>query len=141
MILKEKENGKDDKEEKEYIFTGSSDKTIKQWVLDSNELLYTFPCIETEAKKNAFENMATALTGPGAKKNQQGHKQGVCCLAVSKGFLYSGSFDSRIIKWDLKSKQQISEFLGHQEAVYRISMQDVWLLSGVKAVRIIYETS
>lgn len=46
-----------------------------KWVLDSNELLYTFPCIETEVKKNAFENMATALTGPGTKKNQQGHKQ------------------------------------------------------------------
>ena len=134
------------REEREYLFTGSSDKTIKQWVLETNELLYTFPCIKNEAdtglKGLTFSGLQS-LTGPKTTKVQQGHEQGVCCLAYSKGFLYSGSFDSRIIKWDLKDKHQKTVFHGHQEAVYRISMQDVWLLSVSrdKTVRVWNETS
>jgi WD40 repeat protein len=74
---------------------------------------------------------------------QQGHDQGVCCLVVSKGFLYSGSFDSFILKWGLHDKKQKAVFRGHQEAVYRISMQDVWLLSVSRdaTVRVWNETS
>ena len=129
-----------DKTLKEYIFTGSSDKTIKQFDSETTFLQYTFPCIEEVKIKNvldhAHHHINQALqdfSGSAATKKQEGHEQGVCCLAVSLDgkFLYSGSFDSRIIKWDLKdpNRQQTKIFAGHQEAVYRISIQEIWLLS------------
>jgi WD40 repeat protein len=127
-------------------------RTIKEWLLETNELLYTFPCFgfdaidhslipritPTENDMNqsfsSFRQLAAeavSLVTTAETKKQEGHEQGVCCLAVSKGFLYSGSFDSRIIKWDLKdpNRQQTNIFEGHSEAVYRVSIQDMWLLS------------
>ena len=129
------------KQERECLFTASSDKSIKQWDLETNALLCTFKGAETEVKKNALDHLLSG--GAETRKTQQGHEQGVCCLAFAKGFLYSGSFDSRIIKWDLLQKAQKSVFLGHQEAVYRIATQDVWLLSVSRdtTVRVWNETS
>ena len=129
------------KEERECLFTASSDKSIKQWDLETNALLCTFKGAETEVKKNALNQMLSG--GADTRRAKLGHEQGVCCLAFSKGFLYSGSFDSRIIKWDLWQKAQKSVFLGHQEAVYRIATQDVWLLSVSRdtTVRVWNETS
>jgi WD40 repeat protein len=125
------------KEERECLFTASSDMTIKQWDMETNALICTFP--QTPVKKTATAKQSALGQGlelignfggtAKVAKAQQGHEQGVCCLAVSKGFMYSGSFDSLIIKWDLSDKQQKTVFRGHKEAVYRISIQDVWLLS------------
>ena len=135
-------------EEREFLFTASSDKTIKQWDLETSTLIYTFAGAERVLQQDGLGGALSSLgdvLGQQAKAAtpQQGHDQGVCCLVVSKGFLYSGSFDSFILKWGLHDKKQKAVFRGHQEAVYRISMQDVWLLSVSRdaTVRVWNETS
>ena len=126
------------KGETEYLFTGSSDTkmdkegrggNIIQWVLETNALVKTFDLIDPEQEKLEEKGRGGFFGGTTAKKPKFGHREGVTCLAVSKGFLYSGSFDKRVIKWDIRTHTQVAVFEGHTEAVYRISVQDVWLLS------------
>jgi WD40 repeat protein len=125
------------KGETEYLFTGSSDTKIDnegrggniiQWVLETSALVKTFDLIDPEQEK--LEAKGVNFFGVAAsKKPKFGHREGVTCLAVCKGFLYSGSFDKRIIKWDIRTHTQVTVFEGHSEAVYRLSVQDIWLIS------------
>ena len=132
------------KGETEYLFTGSSDTKIDnegrggniiQWVLETSALVKTFDLIDPEQEKleakglNFHETTRNLFGGAAIKKPKFGHREGVTCLAVNKGFLYSGSFDKRIIKWDIRTHTQVTVFEGHSEAVYRLSVQDIWLIS------------
>ena len=67
------------------LYSGSSDKTIRAWNLDTNE------CI-------------TAL---------QGHTNDVHCLIVHNNILYSGSGDRTIRAWNLDTNECITALQGH----------------------------
>eukprot|EP00126_Sphaerothecum_destruens_P005782 Sdes_comp19037_c0_seq2m9609 len=85
------------------IFTGSWDKTIIEW------------CAHTKAQKGQL----------------CGHSDFIKCLLVSPdgGFLFSGSSDATIRKWDVQSRRCLQVFEGHKRAVEDIFIQGSFLFS------------
>jgi WD40 repeat protein len=75
------------------IFSGSQDKTIKIWDLNSGKRLKT-------------------LTG---------HNSGIYSLAVSEGKLLSASADRTIKIWDINNGNLVCTLLGHNNHVYSLS--------------------
>jgi WD40 repeat protein len=71
------------------LFSGSNDRTIKVWDLESRE------CVGMMA----------------------GHSLAVVCLAVADGRLYSGGYDFKICVWDIPSRQCIGELGGHTQVI------------------------
>ena len=78
--------------DKNYIFSGSDDKTIRIWSLLNNELI----------------------------KILEGHNDSILCLTISSddNFLFSGSKDKTIRIWNLLEKKQISVLEGHRNYVW-----------------------
>ena len=74
---------------KNILYSGSVDKTIRAWNLDTNE------CI-------------TAL---------QGHTDSVNCLIVHNNILYSGSSDGTIRAWNLDTNECITALQGYTGCV------------------------
>ena len=76
------------------------------------------------------------------EEKKEHHTQGICCLVMNGRYLYSGSFDTTIIKWDTQAvtpeKTCVATFKGHTQAVYAVRFLDVWLLSASrdKTVRV-----
>ncbi len=84
------------------LISGSSDKTIKIWDLE------TGICTQT----------------------LQGHRGWVRCLAIAHGKLISGSADKTIKIWDLETGACIQTFQAHQGAVYSLATAQGKLISG-----------
>ena len=84
------------------LYSGSWDKTIRAWNLDTNE------CI-------------TAL---------QGHTHWVNCLIVHNNMLYSGSYDKTIRVWNLDTNECITAFQGHTSFVNCLIVHNNILYSG-----------
>lgn len=75
------------------IISGSQDKTIKIWDLNTAKLLHTL----------------------------SGHNSGIYSLAVSNNRLVSSSADRTIKIWDLNSNELMVTLLGHNSHVYSLS--------------------
>jgi len=110
-------------DERERLITASSDGLIKEWDLETGSFITDFRAVEVKGKEGT---------------EMKSHEQGVCCLTVSQGFLYSGSFDTTIAKWDIKEKTLVATYKGHSEAVYRLAVRENWLISASrdKTVRV-----
>ncbi|KAI9145805.1 WD40-repeat-containing domain protein [Paraphysoderma sedebokerense] len=74
-----------------YVYSGSTDKTVKRWDSSSGRCLSTF----------------------------QGHSNFVYSVAVSPDgkYVYSGSADKTVKKWDASSGQCLGTFEGHSSVV------------------------
>ncbi len=74
------------------IFTGSYDKTIKQWNIDSGYCIATFT----------------------------GHKSKIWSILLNNDRLYSASNDGTIICWNTDTFEKIATMIGHKESVHSI---------------------
>ncbi|KAG2227580.1 hypothetical protein INT45_002265 [Circinella minor] len=135
---------------KQIVWTGSWDKTIKKWDAKTGECLATLEGhtdfvksliivgedlysgssdttirqwnIETHACKNIFK-----------KK----HNRAIECLAADTKFLYAGSSDRLVSKWDRSTGECVATFDDHDTSVYCVRVWDdeMWTASADKTVR------
>lgn len=84
------------------LMTGSYDKTIKIWNVDTGKLLRT-------------------LTG---------HTRGVRTLAFDEQKLISGGLDGTIKVWNYRTGKCISTYTGHSEGVISVDFHDKVIVSG-----------
>jgi len=61
---------------------------------------------------------------------KDGHTYGVWALTVHGGFLYSGSGDKTIRKWDLSSNACVSVLKGHTDWVFALTVHGGFLYTG-----------
>ncbi|CAA0841312.1 Transcription initiation factor TFIID subunit 5 [Striga hermonthica] len=81
-----------------YIATGSSDKTVRLWDVQSEECVRIFI----------------------------GHRSSVLCLAMSPDgrYMASGDEDGKIMMWDLSSGRCVSPMVGHSSCIWSLSSRD-----------------
>ncbi|KAJ3258049.1 hypothetical protein HK103_004042 [Boothiomyces macroporosus] len=128
-----------------YLFTSSWDKTVKQWDLDTQELLKTFTehldfvkCVKLYDKKLYTCSTDKTIICWDLEGNVLGkfigHTRAVEDLVIYDGFLYSCSSDTTIKKWDLSTFQEVFTFNGHLTSVYglHIAEDSLWSVSGDK---------
>eukprot|EP00286_Rhodomonas_abbreviata_P017345 CAMPEP_0181336532 /NCGR_PEP_ID=MMETSP1101-20121128/27478_1 /TAXON_ID=46948 /ORGANISM="Rhodomonas abbreviata, Strain Caron Lab Isolate" /LENGTH=187 /DNA_ID=CAMNT_0023446851 /DNA_START=168 /DNA_END=728 /DNA_ORIENTATION=- len=117
----------------ENLYTASNDQEslINCWSLTPEDL------------QKEGSNHKPIRTFGANKSGKYWHEQGVCCLALSGQYLYSGSFDSQVIKWNADTGEALGMYSGHGEAVYSVACLDVWLLTASrdKTVRVWNESS
>ena len=133
------------------LWTGSWDKTIKQWDLATGECLSTLEGHTDFIKslilvgKYIYSGSSDCflrkwdietLTCTAAEKQ---HKRAIESLAVSMDgkYIFSGSSDSTIIKWDVETMKPVLSFEGHDTSIYcvRVVEDDLWSASADKTVR------
>ncbi|CUM67860.1 uncharacterized protein PRCAT00005569001 [Priceomyces carsonii] len=85
-----------------YLMTGSSDRTVKLWKVDTGECLRT-------------------LTG---------HTGGVKTLVFDSQKLITGGLDSTIKVWNYHTGQCISTYRGHDDAVLSVDFSNKTIVSG-----------
>ncbi|KAG2182317.1 hypothetical protein INT43_007247 [Umbelopsis isabellina] len=85
----------------EKIVTGSRDRTIKFWNMNTRECVHT-------------------LTG---------HEKSVLCLRYNNEIMVSGSSDQAVIVWDMKTLQIIHKLQGHQLGVLDVAFDDKYIVS------------
>ncbi len=86
---------------KNFLITGSSDKIIKIWAIDSGELLNTL----------------------------EAHTGGVYALSIWKDKLVSGSSDKTIRIWDINSGKLLTSILAHTNQIYSLFCENDILVS------------
>ncbi|GME76207.1 unnamed protein product [Ambrosiozyma monospora] len=84
------------------LMTGSYDKTIKIWNVETGELIRTL----------------------------RGHTRGVKTLAFDEQKLISGGFDNTIKVWNYRTGDCISTYTGHEEGVTTVDFHDKVIVSG-----------
>lgn len=136
---------------KDHLWTGSWDKTVKQWDLVTGECLATLEGHSDFIKSLLLvgDHIYTgssdcfirkwnikSLTCTAVEKK---HKRTIESLAVSVDgkYLYSASSDSTVIKWDIETMKVIHTFEGHDTSIYcvRVWEDDLWTVSADKTVR------
>jgi WD40 repeat protein len=112
------------------LASGSRDKTIKLWQLDSGELLHTF------GGRSLWSNLGSNL-GSNFGSNlwpNRGHQDRISALVFSRNgrILMSGSSDGSIKLWDLANLTLISTLPGHGWEISAIALdpQGYLLVSG-----------
>jgi WD40 repeat protein len=92
--------------DEQFIFSGSTDNTVKLWEIATGKCLYTF----------------------------EGHTGGVSslCLSIDNNFCLSGSSDGTLKLWDIATKLCIRTFEGHTNRVTAVSLSvdGLYALSG-----------
>ncbi|KAF9942671.1 hypothetical protein BGZ67_000485 [Mortierella alpina] len=83
------------------IVTGSRDKTIKFWDLQTHKCTQTL----------------------------KGHSQSVLCLQFNDHIMVSGSSDNTIIVWDMKTHTPLSRLHGHSAGVLDVCFDDQYIVS------------
>jgi WD40 repeat protein len=134
-----------------HLWTGSWDKTIKQWDLVSGECIATLEG-HTDFIKSLVLNGTMLYSGSSdcflrqwntstltCITAEKKHKRAIECLAVSEDgkHIYSGSSDGTILKWDCEKMQVLQSFKGHETSIYcvRVWEDDLWTASADKTVR------
>jgi len=133
------------------LFTGSWDKTVKQWDVRTGECVRTLTGHTDFVKaillvgKFLFSGSADAhirqwdiQTGE-CVRDLKAHTRSVECLAVSEDgkTLFSASSDRTIRKWDIESGQVLKVYEGHETNVYALTVWDeeMWTASADKTVK------
>ncbi|MGK7925883.1 MAG: protein kinase [Spirulina sp.] len=120
------------------LASGSADKTIKLWNIETRGLQQTLLGHEGEIRSLAFNPAGTLLISGSCdrtiriwgirsytnKQILQGHSEAINALAVSPSgyILWSGSEDKTIKMWDLQKGILIREFRGHTESINALAM-------------------
>ncbi|KAK4511663.1 nucleolar zinc-finger protein [Mucor velutinosus] len=134
-----------------HLWTGSWDKTIKQWDLVSGECVATLEG-HTDFVKSLVLVGDFLYSGSSdcflrrwdtrtleCTAVEKKHKRAIESLAAAENskFIYSASSDGTVLKWDLSTFQVISTLEGHETSIYcaRVWDEDVWTASADKTVR------
>ncbi|KAK9762959.1 hypothetical protein K7432_010786 [Basidiobolus ranarum] len=134
------------------LATGSWDKTIKLWDLESKECIRTLHGHSDYVKSIVFHPKGYLFTGSSdatirkwslvdysCTKLMKGHNRGIedMGLTLDGEYLISVSSDIKIKKWDVESGVEVQEFNGHLTSVYGLSIteDDIWSVSGDKTAR------
>ncbi|KAG2188490.1 hypothetical protein INT44_001244 [Umbelopsis vinacea] len=133
------------------LFTGSWDKTVKQWDVKTGECVKTFIGHTDFVKsillvgKFLFSGSADAhirqwdTTTGECVRDLKGHSRSVECLAISEDGtkLFSASSDRTIRKWDVKSGQVEKVYEGHETNVFALTVWDeeLWTASADKTAK------
>ncbi|CAM0142552.1 unnamed protein product [Umbelopsis sp. WA50703] len=126
------------------LFTGSWDKTIKQWDVKSGECVKTlightdFVKVILLVGKYLFSGSADShirqwdiQTGE-CVRDLKAHSRSVECLAVSEDgrSLFSASSDRSIRKWNIESGQVDKVYEGHETNVFALTVWDDEMWTG-----------
>lgn len=66
----------------------------------------------------------------------KGHSNTVFAMQLSKSFLFSGSTDLKIIKWNAETGEMIRTFLGHSDLIFALQVKDNELFSAGADIKI-----
>ncbi|KAJ3333886.1 hypothetical protein HDU76_001802 [Blyttiomyces sp. JEL0837] len=143
-------NGKD-----EFLYTGSWDKTIRKWSVETGETLLTFTG-HSDFIKTIMLHGKTLYSGSSDKTIRKwdvdsgtsqatwkGHTRPVEALVLSFSedgdghFIYSASSDTTIRKWDPVSGACLGTLAGHLTSVYGLLLGDgeLWSVSADKTAK------
>lgn len=125
------------------MFTGSFDKTIKSWDVETAQVLRTFvghaAAVATvavfngelysggDAKEIIKWNMDD---GSIIKRFQIVHDSVVTCLAFKSNYLFSGSGDSTVIRWDPESGTSLLTYLGKNTKIRALALWKFFFITG-----------
>jgi len=144
------------KGEDEFILTGSWDKTIKKWNVNTKEIVkeYTnhsdfIKCIAYEPINHTFVSGSSdktirhieVETGNQIKYLTEHTRaiEDICFEDYTYTTFYSCSSDSTIKKWNLQTGECLFTFTGHLTSVYKIlcdvEENNLWSVSADKTVR------
>lgn len=133
------------------LYTGSWDKTIKQWDLTTGECLATLEG-HTDFVKSLVLVGDTLYSGSSdcflrkwdihtltCTAAEKKHKRAIESLAVSVDgkYIFSGSSDGTAMKWDVETFKVVLTFEGHDTSIYcvRVWEDDLWTASADKTAR------
>jgi len=138
--------------EKQYIISGSSDKTIKIWDLSTFKLVETLEghteyvtsvAVISSVEKTADLPKKYIISGSADKtikiwdlstfklvETLEGHTSDVASLTVSSKYIISGSFDKTIKIWDLSTFKLVETLEGHTDNVNCVAVSDKYIISG-----------
>eukprot|EP00164_Ancoracysta_twista_P002225 GFYU01002942.1.p1 GENE.GFYU01002942.1~~GFYU01002942.1.p1 ORF type:complete len:1058 (-),score=276.22 GFYU01002942.1:150-3323(-) len=86
------------------VFSGSTDQTVRQWDLNTVQVVHTY----------------------------KGHEGGVKCVKEFYDYLFSSSLDGTVRCWSIKSKQETHKFVAptHEEGLTAIQIYNGALIAG-----------
>lgn len=133
------------------LWTGSWDKTIKQWDLATGECLSTLEG-HTDFIKSLILVGDSLYSGSSdcflrkwdintliCTATEKKHKRAIESLAVSEDgkYIFSGSSDGTAMKWDVETFKVVLTFEGHDTSIYcvRVWEDDLWTASADKTAR------
>ncbi|OZJ04647.1 hypothetical protein BZG36_02047 [Bifiguratus adelaidae] len=134
---------------REYLFTGSWDKTIRQWDVETLECVYVYAghadfvkhiLIHNSAIYSASSDCTIRLTSISTHETiriLKGHTRPVECLAMSdNGTLYSAGSDRVIRRWNTQTGES-QELIGHETSVIYIQLHEdeMWSASADKTAK------
>jgi WD40 repeat protein len=96
------------------IFTGGVDSTIRRRSLIDNAIIIIYYGIILSIQKTKIV----------------GHTDSVAALYFDEKFLYSGSLDSTVKRWNISTGSIDKEYFGHTKLVWTLSIREVYLYSG-----------
>jgi predicted NACHT family NTPase len=126
----------------EWLFSGSDDRTVKQWQIETGECRRTL---------SGHQDWVTALAVSGewlfsgsgdetvkqwqietgeCRRTLSGHQDWVRSLAVSGEWLFSGSGDETVKQWQIETGECRRTLSGHQYSVTALAVSGEWLFSG-----------
>ncbi|ORX84792.1 WD40 repeat-like protein [Basidiobolus meristosporus CBS 931.73] len=134
------------------LATGSWDKSIKIWDLESKECIRTLQEHTDFVKSLVFHPKGYLFSGSSdasirkwslldysCVKLMKGHGRGIedMALTLDGEYLISASSDVKIKKWNVETGAEIQEFNGHLTSVYGLSIteDEIWSVSGDKTAR------
>ena len=85
-----------------FVFTGSLDKTLRCWNIDTNELHYV----------------------------SHGHEATITSICTTTSYIYTGSVDRTIIEWDKKHGKKIQRLVGHSRGILSLCKGNLNIVSG-----------
>ena len=130
-----------------FLISGSSDKSIKVWNIETGECLKTLTGHSGSVFSLAISDEDLLISGSSDKtikiwdiktgqclETLTGHTDWVRSLAISKeGKLISGADDRSIIIWDIESGKIFQTLNGHKNRVYSLAIsKEGRLISGSK---------
>jgi WD40 repeat protein len=125
-----------------YLFSGSFDKTVKQWEIHTGKCLQTFSghIFGVDSIAISGESLFSGggdntikrwdITTGQCLHTFNGHRDSVYSIAISGEGLFSGSVDKTVKQWDIATGKCLHTFSGHQGFVNAITVSGEWLFSG-----------
>ncbi|KAI8640204.1 quinon protein alcohol dehydrogenase-like superfamily [Parasitella parasitica] len=134
-----------------HLWTGSWDKTIKKWDLNTGDCIGTLEG-HTDFVKSLVLVGNFLYSGSSdcylrrwdihtleCRGVEKKHSRAIESLAATEDgkFIYSASSDGKVLKWDANTLQVVGALEGHETSIYcvRVSNDDVWTASADKTVR------
>jgi len=125
-----------------YLFSGSDDKTVKVWNLETLEEVTTLTghsdtvyCLQVWGKYLFSGSNDKTVKVWNLETLQEvttlaGHTDIVRCLQVWGQYLFSGSSDKTVRVWNLETLQEVTTLKGHTSAVWCLQVWGKYLFSG-----------